>query len=396
MPDAYPLITTVVFSVVFAFIFGFIANRVRLPTIFGYLMAGMMLGPYTPGFVANIDLAKQLAEIGIILLMFGVGLHFSPHDLMVVRRIALPGAIVQIAVTTAISVTVAMMMQHHFFESLVFGLTLSVASTVVLLRAFEQEKIIHSHVGKVGVGWLIAEDMAMIVAVVMLPVIADMMTKGANLNLRTVCESLFIVIIKISAFIIVMIAVGKRLLPKLLIAINKTKSRELMSLGTLAISSGFAFIAYTVFGASFALGAFTAGLILNESEIGKKSAEKSLPLRDIFSVLFFISAGMLFDPRVLPQEPGLVLLAILIVVVVKPLTAYFIMRFFHQNRHNSWLVAAGLGQIGEFSFILTALALKLGMFSQILYDMVIASALISITLNPFMFRVIKKFKRNLE
>lgn len=392
MLESYPLITTVVASVVLAFLFGLLANRLRLPTILGYLLAGIMLGPNTPGFIANINLAEQLAEIGVILLMFGVGMHFSTDDLIKVHRVAIPGAIIQMSVTTLICLVVAMMLKHSFIESLVFGVTLSVASTVVLLRALEQYKLIDSHVGKVAVGWLIVEDIAMIVVLVLLPVFAEIFTAGKSLDLHMVLQTVFFTLAKITTFVVAMIVIGKKLLPLLLVAIAKTKSRELMVLGIIAISSGFAFIAYTLFGASFALGAFMAGFVLNESEIGRKSADKSLPLRDIFAVLFFVSAGMLFNPTVLIEEPILIVVAFLLVVVGKSAVAYFIMRVFKQGLYNSLTLAVSLAQIGEFSFILAALALKLNIFSNVVYDMVIASAIISITINPFLFALTKKYK----
>ncbi len=392
MIESYPLITTIVISVVSAFMLGLLANRLHLPTILGYLLAGVLLGPNTPGFIADSHIAEQLAEIGVILLMFGVGQHFSIKDLARVHRVAVPGAIIQLSVTTAICLAVAMFLRHDFLESLVFGLTLSVASTVVLLRALEQYRLLDSHVGKVAVGWLIVEDIAMVVALVLLPVFSDMLSEDGKLDPRIVFEAVLLVILKISAFIMVMMVFGKKLLPKLLTAISKTKSRELMSLGILAIASGFAYIAYTLFGTSFALGAFMAGFVLNESEIGKKSAEKSLPLRDIFAVLFFVSAGMLFNPSVITKEPALVFAAFLLVVVGKAIITFFLMRLFRQSVYNSLVLAVSLAQIGEFSFILTALALKLEIFSHILYDMVIASAIISITLNPFLFKIVQKFK----
>jgi CPA2 family monovalent cation:H+ antiporter-2 len=394
MLEAYPIITTIVTSVVFAFLLGFIAHRLHLPTILGYLVAGVLLGPHTPGMVANIDVAKQLAEIGVILLMFGVGLHFSARDLIMARKVALPGGIIQISITTILGVIVALLMNYSFLASLVFGLTLSVASTIVLLRALEQYHMIESSVGKIAIGWLITEDVMMIIAVVLLPLFAKMLQEGQNMDLRIILESIFLVFLKISAFVIVMTVVGRKLLPKLLIEISKTRSRELMSLGILAIACGFAFIAYTVFGASFALGAFMAGLILNESKIGKESAEKSLFLRDIFAVLFFISAGMLFDPLIIINEPKLVFIAFFLVVFGKPLAAYLIMIFFGQKKYDSLIMAISLSQIGEFSFILSALALELEIFSPTLYDTIIASALLSITLNPFLFKLAKKFKIN--
>ena len=394
MLESYPLITTIVASVVFAFSLGFLANRLHLPTIVGYLLAGIMLGPYTPGFVADIGLAKQLAEIGVILLMFGVGLHFSVRDLVAVRRIALNGALIQTSITTFIGFILVYYLKYDFLESLVFGLGLSVASTVVLLRAFEDYRVINSNVGKIAVGWLVAEDIIMIVVLILLPILAQSMHSGEYLDAHVVFKSVFLVFIKISIFVIAMTVIGRKLLPRLLIAIAKTKSRELMSLGSLAIACGFAFVAYSLFGASFALGAFIAGLILNESEIGKKSAERSLPLRDIFAVLFFISAGMLFDPKIVLREPVLVLISFLLVTFIKPLVAFLVMKFFKQSKHDSLFVALGLAQIGEFSFILAALALKLNIFVPTLYDIVIASAFLSIIINPFLFRIVKNRPRS--
>ncbi len=394
MLESYPLVTTLVSSIVVAFLFGLLANRFHLPTILGYLVAGMMLGPNTPGFIANAAIAEQLAEIGIILLMFGVGLHFSLDDLRRVRRIALPGAIIQMAITTMLCLAVAVLIGHHFVESLVFGITLSVASTVVLLRALEQYKMVNSHVGKVAIGWLIVEDIAMVMILVLLPVLSEMSDHGSSFGFQEVFEMVCVVSVKIFAFIVVMMVFGKKLLPKLLVAIAKTKSRELMVLGTIAISSGFAFVAYTMFGASFALGAFMAGFVLNESEIGRKSAEKAMPLRDIFSVLFFVSAGMLFNPGVLLEEPLLVFVAFILVTFGKGAISYLIMEVFRQSFFDRLTLAVSLSQIGEFSFILAALALKLGVFSNTVYDMVIASAIISITINPFLFKALKVAIKN--
>lgn len=392
MVETYPLITTIVVSVVFAFLLGLLANRLNLPSILGYLLAGIFLGPHTPGMVADFGMAKQLAEIGVILLLFGVGMHFSMNDLISVHRIALPGALSQIFITTLICTMIATWMQHNFMESLVFGLTLSVASTVVLLRALEQHNLLQSRVGKIAIGWLIAEDIMMILVLVLLPTFGEMEANETGFDLMTILENIILTLLKITAFVMVMLVVGKKLLPRLLRIISKTKSRELMSLGILAIASGCAFIAYSMFGASFALGAFMAGFILNESKIGQKSAEKALPLRDIFAVLFFISAGMLFDPSVILKEPGLILLAVVLTIFGKALVSYFIMRSFRQGVYDSLILSVSLAQIGEFSFIITALALKLGIFSQILYDMVIASALISITINPFLFKMVKNFE----
>ncbi len=398
MLESYPLITTVVSSVVLAFLLGLLANRLKLPTLLGYLVAGILLGPNTPGFIADIHLAEQLAEIGVILLMFGVGLHFSTDDLLQVHKVAVPGATIQMSLTTLICLGVAMFFGHSFIESLIFGVTLSVASTVVLLRALEQYKLNDSHIGKIAVGWLIVEDIAMIVILVLLPIVSEMFYNPEKINAYLIAKTSIITIAKISSFIAIMIIVGKKLLPKLLLIIAKTKSHELMVLGIIAISSGFAFLAYSIFGASFALGAFMAGFVLNESKIGRKSAEKSLPLRDIFAVLFFVSAGMLFNPFVIIQEPALILLTFVLVVFGKGIVAYFIMRAFRQSFYNSLILAASLAQIGEFSFILAALSLKLNIFSTTVYNMVIASAIISITINPFLFKIVRRYdwKENLK
>lgn len=396
MLESYPLITTIVTSVVFAFLLGLLSHRLHLPTILGYLFAGVLLGPNTPGFIADIQIAEQLAEIGVILLMFGVGLHFSLRDLVKVRSIVVPGAIIQMFLITFLCLAVALLMKHDFLESLVFGITLSVASTVVLLRVLEQYNLTDSHAGKVAVGWLVVEDGAMVVILVILPVISEMLSNNQHLELQIILETITLVILKITAFVMVMLVFGKQLLPRLLTAIARTKSRELMSLGTLSIASGFAFIAYTLFGASFALGAFMAGFVLNESTIGKKFAEKSLPLRDIFAVLFFVSAGMLFNPHILIEYPLAILMALILIILGKAIIAYLIMRSFRQDFYSSLILAISLAQIGEFSFILTALALKLNIFSQTLYDLIIASAIFSITINPFLFKIVEKFKPELQ
>lgn len=390
MLESYPLVTTLVASITIAFLFGFLANRLRLPTILGYLIAGVMIGPNTPGFIANISIAEQLAEIGVILLMFGVGLHFSTNDLKKVHRIALPGAIIQMVITTFICLSIVILLNHNFIESLVFGVTLSVASTVVLLRALDEQRIIDSHVGKVAIGWLIVEDIAMVVILVLIPTFYEISGKEQTVDFYGILKAIILILTKIIAFIFIMMVFGKKLLPRFLIMVSRSNSQELMTLGTIAISSGFAFIAYTIFGASFALGAFMAGLVLNESTIGRKSAEKTRSFRDIFAVLFFVSAGMLFNPKVLIEEPILVLLSFILVTFGKAAISYLIMKFFHQTNDDSMILSVSLAQIGEFSFIFAALALKLGIFSNIMYDMVIASAIISIALNPFLFKLIKK------
>jgi CPA2 family monovalent cation:H+ antiporter-2 len=392
MIESYPLITTIVASVVAAFLLGLIANRLKLPAILGYLCAGMVIGPHTPGFVANIELAKQLAEIGIILLMFGVGLHFSLKDLIAVNKIATPGALLQIICTTVIGIVAAMLMGHNFLEGIIFGVAISVASTVVLLRSLEHYHMISSDVGKIAVGWLIVEDIAMVLAIVLLPMIANSISAQSDLKLNEILYQVFYILLKIAAFTIVMVFAARKVLPGLLVYIAKAKSIELMSLGTLSIAMGFAFIAYTLFGASFALGAFLAGLVLNESEIGRKAAQQSLPLRDTFAVLFFISVGMLFDPSVITREPLMVLATFAIIVIAKPFAAYVITRLFRRSVADSLVIAVSLGQIGEFSFILSGLALKMGIFSQHLSDLILAGAILSIACNPFLFKIAKNFQ----
>ncbi len=392
MIDSYPLITTIVASVVAAFLLGLIANRLKLPAILGYLIAGMLIGPHTPGFVANIELAKQLAEIGIILLMFGVGLHFSLKDLVEVNKIATPGALLQIAFTTIIGIVSTILMGHSLLEGIIFGLAISVASTVVLIRSLEHYHMISSNVGKIAVGWLIVEDIVMVLAIVLLPMVADAANHQADLQMNEILHQIFFVLLKITAFAIVMVFAARKVLPNLLVYIAKTKSIELMSLGTLSIAMGFAFIAYTLFGASFALGAFLAGLVLNESDIGRKAAKQSLPLRDTFAVLFFISVGMLFDPSVITREPLMVLATFAIIVIAKPFAAYVITRLFRHSISDSLIIAVSLGQIGEFSFILSGLALKMGIFSSHLCDLILAGAILSIACNPFLFKVAKNFQ----
>lgn len=396
MEQSYPLITTIVFSVVFAFLLGFIASKTKLPTIIGYIVAGIVLSPNTPGFIADINIAKQLAEIGIILLMFEVGLHFSTKDLRNVHFIAIPGAIIQMLISTILSALCVYLLDYNWLESLIFGISLSVASTVVMIRQYEQYRLNNSQTAKIAIGWLVIEDIAMILVMVTLPTIAFMMKNNNQINGAVIMENIFIIISKIAIFTIAMVTIGKKLLPSFLMTIHKTKSRELVSLSILAIASGFAFIAYAIFGASFALGAFIAGFILNESEIGRKTVDKTLPLRDIFAVLFFISVGMIFNPAIIVKNPLLILLTTFLVIFGKGIIAFLIMRIYKKNKYESLILAVGLAQIGEFSFILSALAMKLDIISQNLYDMIIASAIISITLNPLLFKMVISNKSTIK
>ena len=383
----HALINTIIASIVTAFILGMLAKKLRLPAIFGFLLAGVAIGPHTPGFVADVELARQLAEIGIILLMFDVGLHFSFKDFQHVKRIALPGAIVQMVSATLIGALAAQMMGYSLVQGIIFGMSLSVASTIVLLRSLEQRLMLRSEGGKIAIGWLIVEDIAMVLALVLLPVIAKMINSGEDLNVAVIIGTFIAVSLKIGAFFIFMLLIGRRILPPVLLATVQMRSSELKIIGILAIALGFASIAYFVFNASLALGAFLAGMVMGETEIGRKAAKHSLPLRDAFSVLFFVSVGMLFDPTTLVREPLGVLTTFLIIVLAKGMAALLITSLFKQSREISYTIAIGLAQIGEFSFILGTLALTNGLFTQELYNLVLAGAMLSIVANPFLFRL---------
>ena len=382
----HALLNTIIASILSAFVFGMAAKKLGLPAIFGYLLAGVAIGQHTPGFVANVLMAQQLAEIGIILLMFGVGLHFSFRDLLDVRKIAMPGAVVQMGSATIIGGIIADVLGYSIFQGLVFGFSLSVASTIVLLRSLEQRNALDSSGGKIAIGWLIVEDIIMVLALVMLPVIAQMMKNNAEPDVFVIFSTALIVIFKIGGFFAFMLIIGRRFLPWLLTAIAKMQSSEMSTLGTLAIAMGFASIAYVVFDASLALGAFLAGMVLGESKIGRESAKNSLPMRDAFSVLFFVSVGMLFDPQTLIKQPAAVLMTLMVIIVAKGSAALIITRTFKQSRETGYTIAIGLAQIGEFSFILGSLALTHGLLTQELYNLIIAGAMLSIVMNPFLFR----------
>lgn len=382
----YNLISTIIASIVTAFIFGIIAKKLKLPSIFGYLLAGVFIGPHTPGFIADVSLAKQLAEIGIILLMFGVGLHFSLKDLMDSRKIALPGAMVQMLSATLVGAFLALLLGYNIAPALIFGFSLSVASTIVLLRSLEHRGLLDSEGGKTAISWLIIEDIAMVLALVMIPVI-DGITNGQQVaSVQLILENILTSLFKIGGFFVFMFFVGKRFLPWILVQIAKIHSTELNTLGILAIALGFASIAYVVFDASLALGAFLAGVMLGDSEIGKKSAESTLSMRDTFSVLFFVSVGMLFDPATLVEQPIGVLLTVAVIVVAKGAAAIGITYLFKQSKEASFAIAIGLAQIGEFSFILGGLALSKGLLPPDLYNLILAGALLSIVINAFLFR----------
>jgi len=386
----HSLVNTLVFCVVGALVFGLLAKRLKLPLLLGYLVAGIAVGPHTPGFTADLAITQQLAEIGVMLLMFGVGMHFSLTDLLNVRRVALPGAIVQMLTGTVLGAVLIRLLGAPWLDAFMFGFSLSVASTVVLLRALEQRDMVNSEAGKIAVGWLIVEDIAMVLAIVLLPVVAHLMTSEGGISVMVVVKEVVAVIAKISVFALFMMVLGRRLLPPVLSYIGHTRSQELAALSTLAIAIGFAYVAYAVFDASFALGAFFAGLVLNESKIGHKFAESSLPLRDIFSVLFFVSVGMLFDPSALVTYPLQILATVAVIIIGKGLAALLIMRLFRQNERSSAIIAASLAQIGEFSFIFAGMAVAHNVMAPDLRDLILAGALISIALNHFLFKAIDR------
>jgi CPA2 family monovalent cation:H+ antiporter-2 len=389
MPHADSLILTLVGGFVLAFVFGMIAHRLKLSPLVGYLVAGVAVGPFTPGWVADTELAPQLAEIGVILLMFGVGLHFSPRDLMKVRKVAVPGALFQIASATGLGWLLGRFaLGMGDLEAVLMGFALSVASTVVLLRALEERKQVKSDVGRIAVGWLIVEDLVIVLALVMVPLLV--VPAGQTLDAAALGSDLVWTLGKVVAFVGLMLVVGGRVLPWLLVRIAHTRSRELFTLGVLSIALGIAWLAYAVFGASFALGAFVAGLVLNGTPLGHNAAERALPLRDAFAVLFFVSVGMLFDPMILIERPLAVLAVLGIVVLGKTLAALTITTAFKLDRATSLTVAASLAQIGEFSFILAALSMYLGAMSRETHDLILAAALLSITLNPFVFALIDR------
>jgi CPA2 family monovalent cation:H+ antiporter-2 len=392
MPD-YSLITTLVAAVVLAFGFGMAAQRLRLPPIVGYILAGVAVGPHTPGFVGDIGLALQLAEIGVILLMFGVGLKISLADLWAVRTIALPGALVQMSTATLLGWAAGLALGMSHAEGLLLGFSLSVASTVVLLRALEERRLVKSAEGRLCVGWLVVEDIAIVLGIVALPaLVATWGSAGADAGLQQpVGVTLGLTFVKIAAFVAVMIVVGGRVFPWLIVKVAHTRSRELMSLCALALALGIAYTAYAVFDASFALGAFLAGVALNGTKLSQNVAENSLPLRDTFAVLFFVSVGMLFDPRILLDYPLGVATVLAIIVLGKGLAALAITGAFRLPLGRGLFVAAALAQIGEFSFVLASLGVTLGVLSQTSYNLILAGALFSIMLNPLLFTLAQRF-----
>jgi CPA2 family monovalent cation:H+ antiporter-2 len=393
MPHDISLIATITMGLVLAFFGGLVAHRLRLPPLVGYLLAGVALGPFTPGFVGDANLASQLAEIGVILLMFGVGLHFSINDLLAVRSIAVPGAIAQIAVATASGVALAVLWGWGFGAGLVLGLALSVASTVVLLRALDQRNGLDTVNGRIAVGWLIVEDLVMVLALVLLPALAGVLggdARGiaAQLSGGNVVAALAVTLCKVTLFVAIVVVVGPRVVPWLLQLVARTGSRELFTLSVLAIALGIAYGSAELFGVSFALGAFFAGVVLSESDFSYQAAADSLPLQDAFAVLFFVSVGMLFDPGILVHKPLAVLAVVLLIVLGKSIAAFAIVLARGYPVATALTVSASLAQIGEFSFILAALGVVLGLLPPEGRDLILAGAIMSITLNPLVFATV--------
>lgn len=384
--ESHGLIINLVSAITLAFFFGFIAQRLRISPLVGYLVAGVAVGPFTPGFVGDADIALQFAEIGVILLMFGVGLKFSLADLWAVRGVAIPGALVQMTAATLLGYAVGSLMGMGAAEALMLGFSLSVASTVVLLRALEERHLVKTENGRICVGWLVIEDIAIVLGIVLLPALASAANGDAATPMATL-SALAITIGKIGVFVALMLFVGARVFPWLIVQVAHTKSRELLSLGTLTLALGIALVAYELFDASFALGAFLAGVMLNGTKLTHRIAEDSLPLRDTFAVLFFVSVGMLFDPMTLVREPFGVLAVVAIIVLGKSLAALAITSLYKLPLRTGLMIAASLAQIGEFSFVLAGIGLRLELLSNETYNLILASALISIAVNPLLFKL---------
>ncbi len=393
MPHETPLIATIVAGLGLAFVFGTLAQRLKIPPLVGYLLAGVAVGPFTPGYVADQKLATELAELGIILLMFGVGLHFSLKDLLSVKAIAIPGAIVQIAVATLMGLGLALLMEWKISEGLVFGLALSVASTVVLLRALQERRLMETGRGRIAVGWLIVEDLAMVLALVLIPTFANLQAGGATTPASLlgthfdlgIWGVLLLTAVKVTLFIALMLVVGRRLIPWILHYIAHTGSRELFRLAVLAIALGVAFGSTKLFDVSLALGAFFAGMMLRESPLSQRAAQESLPLRDAFAVLFFVSVGMLFDPFSVVRDPWPLIATLLVIIVGKSIAAFLIVIAFRHPVATALTISASLAQIGEFSFILAELGYASKLLSKQARDLILAGAILSIMLNPLVF-----------
>jgi CPA2 family monovalent cation:H+ antiporter-2 len=394
MPHSNPLIALLVIGLGLAFLFGTLANRLKTSLLVGYLVAGVAVGPFTPGFNADQGLALQLAEVGVILLMFGVGLHFSVKDLMAVRAIAIPAALLQMAAAILMGEALGWVLGLSVAAGLVLGLAVSIASTVVLLRSLGERRLMDSEAGKIAVGWLVIQDLVTVLVLVLLPVLGPLLKHGGGPHLPLAALALTVgtTLAKVVAFVALMLLVGRRAIPALLHYVAHTGSRELFRLAVLAVALGVAFFAALLFGVSFALGAFVAGMVLSESQLSQRAAEETLPLRDAFAVLFFISVGMLFDPHVLLQEPLPLLGVMAVILIGTPMVALVILRAFGRSWITSLTIAAGLAQIGEFSFILAALGIGLGLIDDAVRDLVLGASILSIIVNPLLFYLVKRFR----
>ncbi|WP_066736245.1 YbaL family putative K(+) efflux transporter [Cupriavidus sp. D384] len=390
------LITTLAAGFGIALVLGFLAERMKIPALVGYLVSGIIIGPGTPGFVADVHLAAQLSEIGVMLLMFGVGLHFSLSDLLAVKRIAIPGAVVQMGIATLLGMAIGWGWGWHWGTGLIFGLSLSCASTVVLLKALESRGVLETMNGRIAVGWLVVEDLATVLVLVLLPPLAGLLGGTVNAEAQasqSIGMTVFQTLLQVVAFIALMLIAGRRVLPWLLWQVAKTGSRELFTLAVVAVAIGIAFGAAEIFSVSFALGAFFAGMVMRESQFSHRAAEESLPLRDAFSVLFFVSVGMLFKPEILVEQPLHVLAVVAVIVVGKSLAAFALVLAFRYPLNTALTVSASLAQIGEFSFILAGLGVTLGLLPAEGMSLILAGALISIALNPLLFAALEPVRR---
>ena len=392
-----PLVSTIAIGLGLAFAFGVLAQRLRLPPLIGYLVAGIVIGPFTPGYVADQNIALQLAEVGVILLMFGVGLHFSLKDLLSVRAIAITGAVAQGLVATPLAMGVGWLLGWSLGAGLIFGIALSVASTVVLLRVLQERRLLETERGRITVGWLIVQDIAMVLVLVLLPGVTALF-RGVEIapGAGDVARSVAILLGQFAIFLAVMLLVGKKLIPAILHYVAHTGSRELFRLAVLSIALGVAYAATELFGISLALGAFFAGMMLSESQLSQQAATESLPLRDAFAVLFFVSVGMLFDPTILIAAPFALLATVFIILVGKSIAAFLVVRGFGHSRSAALMVTASLAQIGEFSFILADRALALGLLPEEGRDLILAGAIISILINPLLFAALDVYAARRE
>ena len=391
MAHSAPLISTLVFGLVLAFGFGLVAQFFKLPPLIGYLLAGIAIGPFTPGFVADQGVANQLAEIGVILLMFGVGLHFSLEDLLSVRAIAIPGAVAQAAVATPLGMAVGWWRGWTPGAGLVFGIALSIASTVVLLRLLQERRLLDTERGRITVGWLIVQDLGMVIVLVLLPALAGVLKgTGDAPDPAQLLQAVALTLGKVAAFVVIMLVVGRKVIPWILHYVAHTGSRELFRLAVLSIALGFAYLSAELFGVSLALGAFFAGMILSESRLSQQAATESLPLRDAFAVLFFVSVGMLFDPRIVIEAPAALFVTVFIILVAKTAAAYLVVRLFGHSMPSALAISVSLAQIGEFSFILAGLGVSLAILPAEARDLILAGAILSILVNPLFMELLDR------